>query len=147
MLQVRLTVAARLLQGEHRARLRLARGVAYHRGEVADNQHDLMPQILKLAHLAQHYSKTDVDVGAGRVDAQLDAEGSPLLLGALELFLQAPFGDDLFRAARELGHGFVDAWPTNCRVTHPENLFSIYCICLEFEIHSAPTAPPFSVSL
>ena len=38
-----------------------------------------MTVFLELTHLVQHYGVTQVDVGGGRIDAQLHPQGLPLL--------------------------------------------------------------------
>ena len=51
--------------------------VADRRGEVADDQHRRVPGVLELPQLAQHDREAQVDVGRGRVDAELHPERPP----------------------------------------------------------------------
>ena len=58
-----------------------------------------MPTLLKAAQGAKHHRVPEVDIGAGRIQAQLDAQPVP----ALEARPQVLAIDDLDRARR---HGF-----------------------------------------
>ena len=69
----------------------LATGVADHAGEVADQENDLMPQVLELAHLVQQDGMADMQVGRGRVEAGLDAQGPAQLEAGLQLFALEDF--------------------------------------------------------
>jgi hypothetical protein len=71
---VSLRVGLDLLARERRAGGVATRRVADHRREVADQKNHLVPQVLQLAHLVQHDRVADVDVGRGRVEAELDAQ-------------------------------------------------------------------------
>ena len=63
---------------EPRAGRRLARRVADLRGEVADDQHRDVAEVLEQAQPAQHDREAEVDVGGGRVDARASpAAGGP----------------------------------------------------------------------
>ena len=82
---VGLGVGLDLLARQRRARGVAARRVADHRGEVADQEDHRVPQVLQLAHLVQHHGVADVDVGRGRVQAQLDAQRHAGGFGARQL--------------------------------------------------------------
>ncbi|MCY1544886.1 hypothetical protein D9M68_807960 [compost metagenome] len=64
-----------LLAGQRRSRIVAAAGIADGRGEIADQEDDVVPHVLQLAHLVQHHRVTQVDVRRGRVQPQLDAQG------------------------------------------------------------------------
>ena len=83
-----------LLLGEPGPGRRLARRVADLRGEVADDQHGDVAEVLEQAQPAQHDREPEVDVGGGRVDAELHAQRR----AALELLAQLGLGDDVDRA-------------------------------------------------
>ena len=85
LLDVGLGVELDLLMGELRARGVLARRVADERGAVADNEGDVVTQVLELAHLLQGHGVAQVQVGARGVNAELDVERATLL----ELLLEA----------------------------------------------------------
>jgi hypothetical protein len=70
------------------------------RGEVADQEDDGMAQILQLAHLVEHHGVPDVDVGCGRVQAQLDAQRNAGGLGTGQLAHPVAFGNQLFAATQ-----------------------------------------------
>ena len=59
--------------------------VANHRCKVADQENDLMPQILQLAHLVQNHRVTDVNIRRGRIEAELDPQRLTGGLGPREL--------------------------------------------------------------
>ena len=63
-----------VLARELRARRLLPRRVADHAGEVADQEDDLVPQLLEVAHLPEDDGVAEVEVGRGRVEADLHAE-------------------------------------------------------------------------
>ncbi|GMV29989.1 MAG: hypothetical protein AMXMBFR59_21140 [Rhodanobacteraceae bacterium] len=73
----------------------LARGIADHAGEVANQEYDLMSEILKLAHLVQQDGMAQMEIRRSRIEAGFDAKRSTELQSRLEVF---PL-DDLFRAA------------------------------------------------
>ena len=74
LLDVGLRVRVDLLARERRAGRVAAGRVADERREVADDEDDGVPEVLELAQLAQRHRMTEVQVGRGRVDAELDAQ-------------------------------------------------------------------------
>ena len=62
----------------------LAGGIADAGGEVADDQHGDMAGILEGPQLAEQQRVPQVDIGAGGVDAELDAQGPPGPLGLFQ---------------------------------------------------------------
>ena len=48
--------------------------IADHRGEIADDENRLMPEILELAQFPQDDRVAEMDVGARRIDAELDPQ-------------------------------------------------------------------------
>ena len=66
-----LGVGVDLLAGELGPGGRAAAGVPHARGVVADDQDHRVAAVLKLPQLAQHDGVAEVDVGRGRVDAEL----------------------------------------------------------------------------
>ena len=99
LLDVGLRVGLDLLLGQRRAGGVAAGRVADERGAVADDERDLVAEVLELAHLAQRDGVAQVQVGRGRVDAQLDVQGGALLELLFELVqrhdLHGTGGDDL----------------------------------------------------
>ena len=65
---------AHLFAREARAQLVLARRVADHRGEVADEEDDRVPELLELPHLRHQDGVAEVEVGARRIEAGLHAQ-------------------------------------------------------------------------
>ncbi len=43
--------------------------IADHRGEIADDQHRLMSEILKLPQLSKNQRVTEMKIGTGRINA------------------------------------------------------------------------------
>ncbi len=68
-----------------RAQLVPAGGVADHRGEVADDEDDRVPEVLELPHLLHQHGVAEVQIGARRVEAGLDPERPPGAEALLEL--------------------------------------------------------------
>ena len=54
---------------QRRSRRVLARRVADHAREIADQEYDLVAQFLELAHLINKDRVTDMQIGRGRVEA------------------------------------------------------------------------------
>src|SRR5262249_35058336 len=88
--------------------LRTGRGttrrVAEHRGEIADDQHRFVAAVLEQPEPAEHNGATEVDVGRGRVDAELDPQRG----AALDLLAQLRFGDHVDRVRGQQAQLTVD---------------------------------------
>ena len=76
---------------------RLAARIADHAGEIADNQHDLVPQILKLAHFFKHNRVTQMQIWSRGIAAQFDDQ----LPTAGEFLFQTLERRDLHRATAD----------------------------------------------
>ena len=66
-----------------------------------------MAQVLQLAHLVQDHGVAEVQVGRGRVQAQLDAQWLAALLGARQLLREFAFDEQLIDAALGDGQRFL----------------------------------------
>src|SRR5262249_7104327 len=95
LLQVRRRVRIHLLGAELRAGRGSATRVADARGEVSDDQHRLVPQVLELTQLRQGHRVPEVDVGGRGVEPELHAERASLR----ETRSQRPVRVDLLRVA------------------------------------------------
>ena len=84
LVHVRARVRVDLLAGEHRPGGRAPARVAHARGVVADDQDDGVAEVLELAQLLQHDGVAEVQVGRGRVQAELDAQRAALGEALLE---------------------------------------------------------------
>ncbi len=73
-------------------------------GEVAEDQHRDVAEVLEQPQPAQHDREAEVDVGGGRVDAQLHPQRAP----RLELRPQLRLGDDVDRARGQQLHLAID---------------------------------------
>ena len=76
-----------LILRQPRARHRTPRRIADLRGVVAEDEHRGVAVLLELAQLAQHDREAEVDVGRGRVDAELHPEWATFRELLLELGL------------------------------------------------------------
>ena len=106
LLQIRERVGLDLVRGEHRAGRVAAARVADPRRVVADDQHHRVAGVLKGAQLGQHHAVPEVDVRAGRVDAQLQ----PQRTARGELLGEPPFGQRVDRAAQQLLGRLAARW-------------------------------------
>jgi hypothetical protein len=82
-----------LVAGQARTRHRLARRVADHRGEVADDEHGGVAEIWEETQAPQHDRESEVNVGRRRVDAEL----YPQRYTPFELRAELGLGDDVDR--------------------------------------------------
>ena len=109
MIEVGFGVRLHLVLGQLGTRLGSSAGISDQRAEVADDEHDLVAEILELAKLAQADRVAEVNVGRGGIEALLHAKR--LLRGerSLELSNELGFGDQLLDAGldhRELAFDF-----------------------------------------
>ena len=74
LLGVGIRIRHDLLVSQRRARGRATTRITDHRGEVANDEHDVMSQLLKLLQLPQTDRMTEMNVRRSRIDAELDAE-------------------------------------------------------------------------
>ena len=107
LFEIRLRVGVHLLARQGRARLGLAGGIADHRREIADQKNRRVAQVLKMFQLAQHDGVAQVQVGRGRVHAQLHAQRLAGLARSFELRAQIFFANNFRRALAQIGELFV----------------------------------------
>jgi hypothetical protein len=69
-------VGVDLFAGEGLAGDVAAGGVADERGEVADEEDDLVAELLEVAQLAHEHGVAEVKIGGGGVESGFDAEGA-----------------------------------------------------------------------
>ncbi len=67
-------VGQHLFVGELRAGGGATARVADHGGEIADDEDRFVAEVLELTQLSQHERVAEVEVGAGRIDSELDSE-------------------------------------------------------------------------
>ena len=97
-----------LLAGKRRTRGRAARWVADHAGEIADQEDGSVAEILKVLQLAQNHRVAEMQVGSGRVHAELHAQRFARGARLLQLGAQVGFADDFRGALLEIRQLFVD---------------------------------------
>ena len=97
-----------MLARQGRARFGLTGGIADHRREIADEKNRRVAQVLKMFELSQNDGVAQVQVGRGRVHAQLHAQRLAGLVRGFELRAQIFFANDLRRALAQVGDLFVD---------------------------------------
>ena len=88
-----------LVVGELRAGFRAARGIADHRGEVADDEDGVVAEVLELPQFREPDGEAEVDVRRGRIDAELHVQRA----AKAQFREQFRFGDDLRGTAFEDG--------------------------------------------
>ena len=108
LLGVGLRVRVDLLPRQRLARGGAARRVADERGEVADQEDDLVAQVLEVLELAHQHGVAQVQVGRGRVETGLHAQGAAGLTRLLEALAQIGDADDLRRAFLQVVQLFVN---------------------------------------
>ena len=99
LLGIGLGIGEHVFAGERLARGVLARGIADHAGEIADQEDHLVAQVLKLAHLVEQHRMADVQIRRRRVETGLDAQ-RPTRFQPLHQFFAL---DDFVRATRNRG--------------------------------------------
>ncbi len=92
-----------LFAGQRRTGLRLAAGVAHHRGEVAYQKDGGVSHILKVFQLAQHHGVAQVNVRRGRIHAELRPQRLSGLRRGLEFRFQIFFADNFRGALAQVG--------------------------------------------
>ena len=115
---VSLGVFLDLLAGERRTRDRASRRIADHAGEIADQKDCGVPEILKVLELAQHHGVPEVQIGSGRVHAELHAQRLARGARLLQLGAQVGLADDLRRTLLEISQLFVDRSEVGMRVDY-----------------------------
>ena len=75
LIEITLTIRARLLQCKSRSRFGFTSGIANHAGKITHNQNSMMSHILKLSHLAQYNSMTDMQIRTRWIASQFDDHG------------------------------------------------------------------------
>ncbi|MNT02548.1 hypothetical protein D3C72_1370500 [compost metagenome] len=83
--EVSLRVLFDLFFRQRRARDVAAGRIADHRGEIADQEDDLMAQILQLTHLVENDGVPEVQIWCSRVQAEFDAQRLASLFRPREL--------------------------------------------------------------
>jgi hypothetical protein len=78
--------------------------VTDHAGEIADQEHDVVAELLKLAHLVDENRVTDVQIGRRRVEPGLDDQWPALL----QLRFQPVLGQYFIGAAGEFRDLILD---------------------------------------
>jgi hypothetical protein len=92
LLEVGLGVGLDLLTGQRRPRGVAAGRIADQRGEVANQEDHLVAQVLELPHLVEHDGVAQVQVGCGRVQAQLDLQWHTFCLRPCKFVHPVTFG-------------------------------------------------------
>jgi len=99
LIGVGLGVEFDLFFSQRRARGVLAGRVANARGKVANQKLRVMTEILQLTQLVDDHGVAKVQIGRGRVHAELDFERLATLAAFFQFLDQLGFGDDFFGAA------------------------------------------------
>jgi len=105
LLEISTGVRLDLLAGERRPGRVAARGIADHRGEVADQEDHRVPEVLQLTHLVQHDRVAQVQVRRRGVEPELDPQRLPGPLGPDELAKEVLLDQQLVAASLRDGEG------------------------------------------
>ncbi len=81
-----------------------SRRVADAAREIADQERDVVPELLELPHFIEQHGVTQVQVRRGRIESGLDMQR----FAALQFGNQLTFREQFLRAALELGQLFVE---------------------------------------
>jgi len=99
-------------EGQARASRIATRRVTDETREVTDQEDDLVPELLELAHLVDEHRVPKMQIGRSRIEPRLDAQR----LAALELLDQFGFDEQLGGAASDLVQLFCCARHSSARV-------------------------------
>ena len=80
-------VALELLPVQGLAREVPAAGISDEAGEVSDEEHHVMTEPLKLAHLVEQHGVSEVEIGRGGIESGLDPQHFPSLEPGHEILL------------------------------------------------------------
>ena len=78
LVAIALRVRQDLLARQRRPGLVLSGRVSDHAGEVADQELDLMPEVLEVPQLVDDHRMAEVQIRGGGIESQLDAQFRPL---------------------------------------------------------------------
>src|SRR5438552_10638174 len=92
---VRVRVRADLIPGERPAGLRAAARIAEHAGKVADDDDDLVAQVLEVSELSQDHRVSEMKIGGGGIQPQLDLQRRAGAPRSLELLSELGLDDDV----------------------------------------------------
>jgi hypothetical protein len=98
---VSICILVNLLARERLAGDGAARGVSDERGEIADEEDDLMAEVLKVFELAHQDGVAEMEVGCGGVKPGFDAQGDAGLPRLFEALAQVGDAYDLCRSFLE----------------------------------------------
>ena len=101
-------VVAHLIAAQLRPRLRGAGRIADPPGEIADQEDDLVTEVLEVSHLAQQHSVAEVDVRGARIEPDLDPQRAAPPPRPLQLGPQPLLGDQVDHPARQQLELLVD---------------------------------------
>ena len=77
-------IGVHLFTTHRRARLRYAGGIANHSGEIANQEHRGVPQVLKMLQFAQHHGVAEVKIRSRGIHAEIHAQRLPGFAGVFE---------------------------------------------------------------
>ena len=103
------------------ARFITSAGIADESGVVSDDNDSLMPQLLKLPHLAKRHGVSKMDVDPGRVDPVLDSQRSACVLTVLQLPAEFVLRHDFIDAAGNDLKLFFNGWKSHGHQSIAEN--------------------------
>ena len=122
MFLVGLGVVRDPLRGQRRPRLRAARRISDHAGEIADQKDHTVTEVLEMPHLAKQDGVPEMDVRGRGVEPDLDGQGLSGLDRSRQLRAKLLFGRDVDRAAGQQLHLLVDRFERRFGLRHDPRL-------------------------
>src|ERR1035438_7416126 len=107
---VGLGVLRNLLPRQRRPRRRAPRWIAYHSGEISDEEDDRVAEVLKMFELAQQDRVPQVQIGSGWIEARLHPQRFARSERTFEFGAQFGFLNNLRRALLDVCQLFVNRW-------------------------------------
>jgi len=98
-----------LVARQRRSRLRSSGGIADQTGEITDEKHHAMPEVLEVFHLAQQDRVPEVQVGRRGIEANFDGQWLSGLRKPFELRAQLAGANDVHASFREICQLLVDS--------------------------------------
>ena len=87
-----------------------AGGVAYESGRIADEEDDLVAELLEVAQLAHEHGVAEVEIGSGGIESGFDAERAAGFERVREALAEVADADDFGGAFLEQVELLVDGW-------------------------------------
>ncbi len=148
LLEISLCICVDLFSRQGRAGFRYARGVANHRGEIADQKDGGVAKILKVFELAKDHGMAQMKIRRRGVHAEINAQGLAGFQGLFEFGFEFCFRDDFSDAFFQVGelffNGFEFCWGHESNSGAPKHAAAFnFIFSLEDHFHCLRINPMF----